>query len=80
MYMPALYRLVRPEGQSRDVILTEESKSSKAGHASSIHARLSLSCETKVAGIFVADRSEKNGHPLSANKRKTNLLETCYCS
>jgi hypothetical protein len=43
MDVPALYSLVRPEGQPYDVILTEESNSSKAGYASSAQAHLSLS-------------------------------------
>jgi hypothetical protein len=55
MDMPALYSLVRPEGQNNDVMLTEESNSSKAGYTSSAHARLSLSFKTKVPGFFGAD-------------------------
>jgi hypothetical protein len=70
MNMPALYSLVRPDGQYYDVMLTEEptpaTNSSKAGYASSAQARLSLSFKTKVPGIFGADRSAKNGHPFSA--------------
>jgi hypothetical protein len=42
-------------------MLTEESNSSKAGYASSVQARFSLSFKTKVRGIF-ADRSAKNRH------------------
>jgi hypothetical protein len=66
MDMPALYSLVRPKGQKHDVMLTNESNSSKAGYASSAHARLSLSFKTKVPGIFGADGSPKNGHLFSA--------------
>jgi hypothetical protein len=55
MDMPALYSRVRPEGQNNDVMLTEESNSSKAGYTSSAHARLSLSFKTKVPGFFGAD-------------------------
>jgi hypothetical protein len=64
--MPALYSLVRPDGQEHDVMLQEESNSSKAGYASSAQARLSVSFKMKVPRIFVADRSAKNGHPCSA--------------
>jgi hypothetical protein len=42
MDMSALYSLVRPEGQNHDVMLTEESNSSKVGYASSAHARFVL--------------------------------------
>jgi hypothetical protein len=56
MGMPALYILVRPDGQKYDVMLTEESNSSKAGYASSAQARLALSFKTKVPGIFGSDR------------------------
>jgi hypothetical protein len=66
MDMPALYSLVRPDGQEYDVMLTEESNSSKAGYASSAQDRLSLSFKTKFPGIFGADRSARNGHPFSA--------------
>jgi hypothetical protein len=66
MDIPALYSLVRPEGQNHDVMLTEESNSRKAGYASSAHARFSLSFKTKVPGIFGADGSAKSGHPFSA--------------
>jgi hypothetical protein len=58
MDMPALYSLVRPEGQNHDVMLTEEFNSSKAGYASSAHASLSLSFKTKIPA--------KSGHPFSA--------------
>jgi hypothetical protein len=66
MDMPALYSLVRPDGQEYDVMLTEEPNSSNAGYASSAQARLSLSFKTKVPGIFGADRSARNGHPFYA--------------
>jgi hypothetical protein len=66
MDMPALCSLIRPDGQQHDVMLQEESNSSKAGYASSTHARLSLSFKMKVPGFFGADRSAKNGHPFSA--------------
>jgi hypothetical protein len=66
MDMPALYILIRPVGQQHDVMLQEESNSSKAGYASSLQARLSLSFKMKVPGFFGADRSAKNGHPFSA--------------
>jgi hypothetical protein len=65
MDMPALYSLVRPDGHQYQVMLTEESNSSKAGYASSDHARLSLSFKMKVTGIFGAYRSAKNGHPIA---------------
>jgi hypothetical protein len=66
MDVPALYSLVHPDGQECDVMLTEESNSSKAGYASSAQARLSLSFITKVPGIFGADRLARNGRPFSA--------------
>jgi hypothetical protein len=66
MDMPALYSLIRPDGQQHDVMLQEESNSSKAGYASSAQARLLLSFKMKVPGILGADRSAKNGHPFSA--------------
>jgi hypothetical protein len=66
MGMPALYSLIRPHGQQHDVMLQEESNSSKAGYASSAQARLYLSFKMKVPGFFGADRSANNGHPFSA--------------
>jgi hypothetical protein len=66
MDMPALYSLVRPEGQNHDVMLTDESDSSKAGYASSAHARLSVLLKTKVPGIVEACGSAKIVHPFSA--------------
>jgi hypothetical protein len=66
MDMPALYSLIRPDGQQHDVMLKEEYNSSKAGYTSSAQARLSLSFKMKVPGFFGADRSAKNGHPFSA--------------
>jgi hypothetical protein len=66
MDMPALYSLIRPDGQQHDVMLQEESNSSRAGYTSSAQARLSLSFKMKVLGIFGTDRSAKNGHPFSA--------------
>jgi hypothetical protein len=52
MDMPALYSLMRPDGQQHYVMLQEESNSSKAGYASSAQARLSLSFKMKVPGNF----------------------------
>jgi hypothetical protein len=66
MDMPDLYSFIRSDGQQHDVMLQEESNSSKAGYASSAQARLSLYFKMKVSGIFGADRSAKNGHPFSA--------------
>jgi hypothetical protein len=43
MDMPALYSLVRPNGQEYDILLQEQSHSSRSGFASSTHARLALS-------------------------------------
>jgi hypothetical protein len=57
---------VRPEGQKYDVMLTEESNSSKAGYSSSAQASFSLSFKTKAPVYFGADRSAKNGHFFSA--------------
>jgi hypothetical protein len=50
--MPVLYSLVRPDDQRYQIILEEESNSSKAGYASSTQARLALSFKTKLLGIF----------------------------
>jgi hypothetical protein len=61
MDLPALYSLAHPDVQHYDVILEDESNSSKAGYASSAQARLVLSFKTKVTGIFGADNSAKNG-------------------
>jgi hypothetical protein len=58
MDMPALYSLVCPDGQKYDVVLTEESNSSRAGYASSAQARLSLSFKTKVPGICKWESTE----------------------
>jgi hypothetical protein len=66
MDMPALYSLVRPDGQEYDVLLQEQSHYSRAGFASSTQARLALSFKTKVPGIFGADKAAKNGHPFTA--------------
>jgi hypothetical protein len=66
MDMPALYSLVRLDGQEYDVLLQEQSHSSRAGFASSTRARLALSFKTKVPGIFGADKAAKNGHPFAA--------------
>jgi hypothetical protein len=52
MDMPALYNLVRPDGQQYDMILTEESNSSKAADASSAQARLSLSFKKSSRNIW----------------------------
>jgi hypothetical protein len=66
MDMPALYSLVRPDGQIHDTLLEEESNSSRAGHASSTQDRLALSFKTKVPGIFGGQKVAKNGHPFAA--------------
>jgi hypothetical protein len=66
MEMLALYSLIRPDDQQHDVMLQEESNSSKSGYASSAQARLSLSFKMKVPDFFGADRSAKNGHPFSS--------------
>jgi hypothetical protein len=52
MDIPSVFSLVRPEGQNHDVMITEELNYSKAGYASSSHARLSFSFKTKVPGFF----------------------------
>jgi hypothetical protein len=66
MDMPALYSLVRPDGQEYDVLLQEQSHSSRAGFASSTQAGLALYFKTKGPGIFGADKAAKNGHPFAA--------------
>jgi hypothetical protein len=66
MDMPALYSVVRPNGQEYDVMLTEESNSSKAGYASSAQARLSLSL-TAQPGMdtpFLQFLNTASGNPL----------------
>jgi hypothetical protein len=65
MDIPALYSLVRPDGQEYDVLLQEQSDSSRAGFASSMQSRLDLSFNTNVPGIFGADKAAKNGHPFA---------------
>jgi hypothetical protein len=57
---------VRPDGQEYDVLLQEQSHSSRAGFAWSNQAHLVLSFKTKVPGIFGADKAAKNGHPFAA--------------
>jgi hypothetical protein len=73
MDMPNLCSLVRPDGQVYDVLLHEQSHSSRSGFASSTQARLALYFKTKVPGIFGADKATKNGHTFAAidtyNKR-----------
>jgi hypothetical protein len=66
MDMPALYSLVLPDGQEYDVLLQEQSHSSRAGFSSSTQLHLALSFKTKVPGIFGADKAAKNGHPFAA--------------
>jgi hypothetical protein len=66
MDMPALYSLVRPDGQDYYVLLQEQYHSSRVGFSSSTQARLDLSFKTKVPGIFGADKAAKNGHPFAA--------------
>jgi hypothetical protein len=63
MDMPALYSLVRPDGQECDAFLQEQSHFSRAGFASSTKAQLALSFKTKVPGIFGADKAVKLPHP-----------------
>jgi hypothetical protein len=65
MEIPALYSLVRPDGQHHDVMLQDEYNSRKSGYASSTQARLSLSFKMKVPTFFWADRSAKNGNSFS---------------
>jgi hypothetical protein len=65
MDMPALYSLVRPNGQGYIMLLEEESNSNKAGYSSSTQARLAMSFETKVPGIFGGEKLSKNGHPFA---------------
>jgi hypothetical protein len=38
----------------------------RAGHVSSMHARLALSCKTKGPIIFCGEKVARNGHPLAA--------------
>jgi hypothetical protein len=66
MDMPTLYSLVWPDGKEYDVLLQEQSNSSRAGFASSTQARLALSFKTKVPGIFGADKAAKNEYPFAA--------------
>jgi hypothetical protein len=66
MDMPALYNLVRPDGQEYNALLQEKSHSSRAIFSSSNQARLAMSFKNKVPGIFGADKAAKNGHPFAA--------------
>jgi hypothetical protein len=60
--MPAMYSLVRPDGQDYRVRLEEDCNSSTTGYASYTQARLALSFKNKVPGIFRADKRAKNDH------------------
>jgi hypothetical protein len=74
MNMPALYTIVRPNGKEYDVILQEQSSSSRAGFSSSTQAHLDLSFKTRVLGIFGSDKAAKNGHPFAAIDTYDNLI------
>jgi hypothetical protein len=78
MDMSALYSLIRPDGQQHDVMLQEESNSSKAGYASSEQARLSLSFKMKVPGILEQTGQLRMGTPSPPFRISVsgNLLES----
>jgi hypothetical protein len=52
MDMPALYSLVKTDGQGHKAILEEQASSTKAGYASVKQARLSLSFQSKITDFF----------------------------
>jgi hypothetical protein len=57
MDMPALYSLVRTDGQGHKALLEEQVNSTKAGYASAKQARLSLSLQSKIP-VFWAGKNE----------------------
>jgi hypothetical protein len=63
MDIPDLYSLIWPDGKQHDVMLQEESNSSKAGYASSAHARLSLSFKMKVPDFLEQTGQQRMGTP-----------------
>jgi hypothetical protein len=77
MDMPALYSLIHLDGQHHDVMLQEESNSSKSGYASSAQARLSLSFKMKVPGFLEQTGQRRMGTPSPSflTSVSGNLLE-----
>jgi hypothetical protein len=61
---------------ANNMMLTDESNSSKAGYDFSAQAHLSLSSKTKVPGIFGTYRSAKNGHTFAAISEYSNWEST----
>jgi hypothetical protein len=76
MDMPALYSLVRPDGQVCDTLLEEESNFNKAGYASPTQVRLALSIKTKVPGILGGGGVTRNGHPFAVVDVCDNCVST----
>jgi hypothetical protein len=63
MDMPALYSLLKTDGQGHKVVLEEQPNSTKAGYASAKQARLSLSFQSKIPEFFGPGRANKTDHP-----------------
>jgi hypothetical protein len=62
MDMPALYSLVKTDGNNLKALLEEQSHSSKAGYASSKQARLSLLFQCKIPEVFGPGKANKTYH------------------
>jgi glucose dehydrogenase len=54
MDMPALYSVVKTDGQGHKALLEEQANSTKAGYALDKQARLSLSFQSKIPEFFWA--------------------------
>jgi hypothetical protein len=63
MDMPALYSLVKTDGQGHKELLEEQANSTKVGYASAKQARLSLSFQSKIPDFFGPGRANKTDHP-----------------
>jgi hypothetical protein len=63
MDMPALYSLVKTDGQGHKALLEEQANSTKAGYASAERACLSLSFQSKVPDIFGLGKANSTYHP-----------------
>jgi hypothetical protein len=63
MDIPALYSLVKTDGQGHKALLEEQANSTKVGYASTKQARLSLSFQSKIPEIFGPGKTNKTDHP-----------------
>jgi hypothetical protein len=63
MDMPALYSLVKTDGQGHKVLLEEQANSTKVGYASAKQARLSLYFQSKIPEIFGPGQMNRTDHP-----------------